>query len=115
MGMGVVRREMEDVSFKLLHPAYYAMLKRRSAEAKLLFELDGIAEDVRHVLQSSGVHYEMTWQQFPLSTIYHRQLEESIQHGQLLSDIAPSLRLEDIGSYIIKADSTIQDCFQLLG
>ena len=115
LGMGIVRHEMENLSFKMLHPAYYAMLERRCTETKLLFELESIENEVRQVLQSSGVPCEMHWQQFPLYTIYHRQLEESILHGQILSDVAPSLRLEDIGSYIIKANSTVQDCFQLLG
>ena len=115
MGMGIVRHDLEDLSFKIIHPAYYAMLEHHCSEAKLLLELDSVADEVRHVLQSSGVRYEIHWQQFPLYTIYHRQLEESIWHGQLLSDIEPSLRLEDIGSFIIKADSNVQDCFNLVG
>src|SRR5579872_7430706 len=41
MGMGMVRHELEDLSFKIIHPAYYAMLERRCSETKLLLELEG--------------------------------------------------------------------------
>ncbi|HVB24503.1 MAG TPA: HD domain-containing protein [Ktedonobacteraceae bacterium] len=115
MGMSMVRRELEDLSFKIIHPAYYAMLEHHCSEAKLLLELDNVANDVRQVLQSSEIHYEVNWQQFSLYTIYHRQLEESIRQGQLLSNIEPSLRLEDVGSFIIRANTTVQDCFNLVG
>ena len=114
LGMGAVKRQLEDASFRIINPAYYTLLQQNAIDVRVKEEVGRMLEQLRQALGSLKVKSEVRWQPFSLYALSHHQAEQNIRHGNLLPDGPLSLRLEDVGSYVILTEEET-DCYTLLG
>ncbi len=114
LGMGIVKRELEDASFKAINPAYYDLLQLHFSDANLKLEISKASEKLQQVLAPLQGRSILHWQPFSLYTLSHHQIEQNSRHGEFMHDRPLSLRLEDAGALVILTDNE-SDCYRLLG
>lgn len=114
LGMGSVKRELENASLKIIYPIYYDLLEHHYADVALKQAVQSTRDELQHIVASFKPQAEVHWQPFSLYAIYHHQLEENARHGRLIYEGHLFLKLVDVGSFIILTDSEI-DCYMLLG
>src|SRR6202043_846516 len=66
LGMGCVRRQFEDASFKIINPAYYDLLQRCLTDVGLEKEVEGVREQLLQALSSLGIRCDVQWQPYSL-------------------------------------------------
>jgi GTP diphosphokinase / guanosine-3',5'-bis(diphosphate) 3'-diphosphatase len=113
LGMGYVRRQFEDASFKITNPAYSDLLQRCLTDAGLEKEVEEVREQLLQALSSSGLNCEVRWQPYSLYSISHHHFEKHTRHGDMFPEEPASLRLEDAGSFVILTEKET-DCYSLL-
>ena len=113
LGMGAVKRQLENASFKVINPAYYALLQQNAADVRLKEELERIQEQLQQGLASLKVKSKVRWQPYSLYTLSHHQIEQNSMHGNLIHDGPLTVRLEDVGAFIVLTNDEA-DCYQLL-
>lgn len=114
LGMGSMRRQFEDASFKIINPAYYDSLHRRLSDVGLEKEVEEVREQLLRALTSSDIKCDVHWQPYSLYSISHHQIEQHARHGDIFPEETASLRLEDAGSFVILTEKET-DCYLILG
>jgi GTP diphosphokinase / guanosine-3',5'-bis(diphosphate) 3'-diphosphatase len=111
LGMGVVKRQLEDDSFRIINPAQYDFLQHQCGDAGLELQKNGIVNQLQEELTPLMLKIEVRWSPFSLYAIYHRQLEKQARYSHLLHE--GLIKLEDSGSFIVMTEDEL-DCFHLL-
>lgn len=111
LGMGTVKRQLEDVCFEILYPTYYKMSKEHLAEANIQQEIKSVLEELQQVFSASVPKCQVAWKSASFYNFYRAQIEHNARPGKL--ELAP-LRIVDAGSFIILTDEEL-DCYYMLG
>jgi len=114
LGMGAIKRQLEDVCFEILYPIYYNMLKQHYTDASIDQEVKGILEELKRVSSSLTLKSEVRWQSASLYTLYLHQIEQNTRQGKSIHAELPPLRMVDAGAFVILTNDEI-DCYRVLG
>lgn len=106
MGMGALRRQLEDVCFRLLEPVVYGELERNltPAKAKDNVCLELLRAGVRDLLKEHGVEAQISGRRKGLYSIYRKM--QRLQRP--LEEV-----MDRIGLRIIV--SSVEECYAVLG
>ncbi len=114
LGMGAVKRQIEDTSFELIYPTYYKMLRQHYADAGFDQGVENVLQELKQVFSSLTLKKEVRWQSASLYTLYLHQIEQNTRQGKSIHAELPPLRIVDAGSFVILTDDEI-DCYRILG
>jgi guanosine-3',5'-bis(diphosphate) 3'-pyrophosphohydrolase len=114
LGMGAIKRQLEDVCFEILYPMYYNMLRQHYMDASIDQEVKGILEELQQVSNSLTLKSEVRRQSASLYSLYLHQIEQNTRQGKSIHAELPPVRIVDAGSFVILTDDEI-DCYRILG
>jgi len=114
LGMGAIKRRLEDVCFEILYPMDYNMLKQHYMDASIDQEVKGTLEELQRVSSSLALKSEVRWQSASLHALYLHQIEQNTRQGKSIHAELPPVRIVDAGSFVILTDDEI-DCYRILG
>jgi len=114
LGMGAIKRQLEDVCFEILYPPNYNMLKQHYTDASIDQVVKGILEELQRVSSSLTVKSEVRWQSASLYTFYLHQIEQNTRQGKSIHAELPPLRMVDAGAFVILTNDE-SDCYRILG
>ena len=114
LGMGAVKRQLEDESFKAINPAYYDLLQRYFSDIRLEQETSEALKQIQQVLVPLQGRSQVRWQPFSYYTLSDHQIAQNAKHGNFMHDRPLSLKLEEVGAFIILTEDE-SDCYRLLG
>ena len=112
LGMAHLKNQLEDVSFEVLYPTHYQMLKayydgfdRR--------EVQQITTELHTQLQQAIPESEIYWSATTLYTLYRSQIEYNVKHGRPVHTELPPLKVSDAGFFIILTENDY-DCYKIM-
>lgn len=114
LGMGAVKRQLEDYCFEIFNPTPYKVLKQHYTDANFHQEIKGVQEELQQVFSKMTLKSEVRWQPVSLYTLYYHQIEQNAKLGKSIRAEPSPLRMVDAGSFIILTDEEI-DCYRVLG
>ncbi|MBV8694810.1 MAG: HD domain-containing protein [Ktedonobacteraceae bacterium] len=114
LGMGIVKRLMEDYSFEIINPTQYKILEQHCADVTLHQDRQSVLVELLQLFSQPSSKYYVRWQPTSLYTLYRHQIEQNARHGKFIrAELAP-LRIADAGSFIILTEEE-EDCYRVLG
>lgn len=114
LGMGAIKRQLEDVCFEILYPMYYNMLNQHYRDASIDQKVTSILEELQRVFSSLTPKSEVRWQLASLYALYFHQIEQNTRQGKSIHAELPPLRTVDTGSFVFLTDEE-SDCYRVLG
>lgn len=114
LGMGMVKRQLEDYCFDLFNSTAYKRLKQRSTSAHFQQEIRDVQAELQEILQRLPLPCEVRWQADSLYTLHYRQIRQNEILGKSIRTDPVSLRMVDAGSFIIFTEEE-GACYQILG
>lgn len=114
LGMGMVKRQLEDYCFDLFNPTAYAQLKQHYLDEQFQQEIQGVRRELHFFLKERPFTCNVRWQADSLYTLYYNQIRQNARLGRSIRTHSSSLRMIDAGSFIILT-KTEADCYQILG
>ena len=114
LGMGMVKRQLEDYSFEVINPAEYRKMKQRYESAAQHQDVYSVSEELLRAFAEQGVAFAVRWQASSLYSLYRNQIEKNVERGK--SSRARSLPFKplDTGTFIVLTGNEAQ-CYQALG
>lgn len=114
LGMGMVKRQLEDYSFEVINPAQYRKMKQQYENAVEHPNVYSVREELLSAFAKHGAAFAVRWQPFSLYSLYRRQIERNVGQGK--SSRARSLPFKplDTGAFIVLTGNEAQ-CYQALG
>jgi guanosine-3',5'-bis(diphosphate) 3'-pyrophosphohydrolase len=109
LGVGMVKRELEDCCFEINNPAYYSMLQQSSLDTHLLQLVEGVQEELRQLVSMIAPGSNVRWQPASLFGI-----GQEIGLGKLLSSSLVTIPLVNAGSFVILVEDE-ENCYPILG
>jgi (p)ppGpp synthase/HD superfamily hydrolase len=110
LGMGEVKRQLEEYCFEVFNPAASAAVRQLYDDIHFQQEVQGILHELHILLPICQIR----WQPFSLYALYYRQIEQNARLGRPARALPASLRIGDAGSFIVITDEKI-GCYQVLG
>ncbi|HEY1350895.1 MAG TPA: HD domain-containing protein [Ktedonobacteraceae bacterium] len=110
LGMGEVKRHLEDYCFEVFNPAAYSAVKQLYDAVQFQQDIQVVLGELRLLLPACQVR----WQPVSLYTLYYRQIEQNVRLGRPARAHPAPLRIGDAGSFIVVADGE-SACYQVLG
>ena len=106
LGIYQIKFELENISFKYLHPEEFETLEREVAEKKRQREglIEGVSSQIREALDSIGMKYEIQGRSKHLYSIYRKMTEQHKQLDEIFDLTAIRVLVEDV-----------RDCYAVLG
>lgn len=114
LGMGAIKRQLEDVCFEILYPNYYNLLKQHYTDANIDQEVNSILEELQRISSSLALKREVRWQSASLYALYLHQIEQNTRQGKSIHAELPPVRIVDVGAFVILTDDE-SDCYRILG
>jgi len=105
-GMGKIRSELEDLSFKVLEPENYKFVEnqiKHSQEERELY-IKEVAEPLRKALEENGIHAEITGRAKHFDSIWRKMQKRQVDFEQIYDLFAIRAIVENE-----------KDCYQTLG
>lgn len=114
LGMGMVKRLLEDYSFEIINPAEYRNMRYlyRSADAHL--DKQKVCDELLQALARQGVKYKVRWQPASLYSFYSRQIEQSAKRGKSPQVESVPSKIANTGWFIVQTEAE-GECYQALG
>lgn len=110
LGMGMVKRQLEDCCFEIFNPAAYPTIKQVYENVHFHQEIRSVVDELSQLVSDCQVR----WQPVSLYTLYYHQIEQNAKLGKPIRTSPAPLNVVDAGSFIIIADEEIT-CYQILG
>lgn len=106
LGIATVKAELEDLSFKVIEPRKYQMIKRLIEEAKMGRKdyLDNVIETIRRELDRVGIEAEITGRTKHIYSIYEKMKRKGKEFNELYDIMA--IRI---------ITRSLKDCYGALG
>jgi guanosine-3',5'-bis(diphosphate) 3'-pyrophosphohydrolase len=114
LGMGVVKRLLEDYSFEVINPTEYRKIKQQYANADTHLDIQSVRNELLQAFVEQRLQYEVRWQAASLYSLYRRQVEQSAKHSKSLRAEPAPLKAVDTGWFIVLT-GTEGECYQALG
>lgn len=109
LGMGKVKRQVEDLCFQIIDPISYQLLQQRCADPGFLDEIARVEEELRQAFSALLPASTVIWRPASLYSVW-----QDYRHGKWGQHDLASLRMVDIGSFIILTQQEIE-CYLALG
>ncbi len=114
LGLGMVKRLLEDYSFEVLNPTEYRKIKQQYANADAYLDIQSVRDELLQAFAEQRLQHEVRWQPASLYTLHRRQVERSAKHSKSLRAEPTPLKSVDTGWFIILT-RTEGECYQALG
>jgi guanosine-3',5'-bis(diphosphate) 3'-pyrophosphohydrolase len=114
LGMGMVKRLLEDYSFEVINPTEYRKIKQQYANADTHLDIQSVRDELLQAFAEQRLQYEVRWQPASLYTLHRRQVEQSAKHGKSLRAEPSPLKAVETGWFIVLT-GTEGECYQALG
>ncbi len=114
LGMGMVKRLLEDYSFEVINPAEYRRIKQQYANADAHLDIQIVRDELLQSFAETGLQFEVRWQPASLYTLHRRQVEQSAKHSKSLRTEPAHLKMVDTGWFIVLTGAE-GECYQALG
>src|SRR5438876_4520645 len=90
LGMGMVKRLLEDYSFEVINPTEYRKIKQQYANADAHLDIQRVRDELLQAFVEQKLQYEVRWQSASLYSLHRRQIEQSAKHSKSLrAELAP--------------------------
>ncbi len=109
LGMGKVKRQVEDLCFQINDPVSYQLLQQRCAYPGFLGEIVQIEEELQQTFSALSPTSKVIWRPHSLYTVW-----QDYRHGKWGQHDLASLRMVDVGSFIILTQEEME-CYLALG
>lgn len=109
LGMGKVRRQVEDLCFQINDPLSYQMLQQRCSAPHFQEEIALVGEELQQALSRLLPGSKIIWRPASLYSIW-----QDFKPGRWSQHDFSSLRMVDVGSFIILMQEEIE-CYHALG
>jgi len=114
LGMGMVKRSLEDYSFEILNPAQYQQIKQRYANTDVHPDVQSVRAELSRALTDQGLQQEIRWQPASLYALYRHQVEQNTRSGKSSRMEPTPLKIVDAGAFIVLTEEEA-DCYRALG
>ncbi len=114
LGMGAIKRHLEDACFEIMNPTYYKKLMQHFADTPINQEIRNIQEELENAFSTLTFKCDIRWQPASLYTLYLHQIQQNARLGKSIHAEPSPLRIVDAGSFMILTDEEI-DCYRALG
>ncbi len=116
LGMGMVKRSLEDYSFEIINPAEYRKIKQQyvNANADARRDRQSVCDELLQAFTERRVRYEVRWQPASLYSLYRHQIEQSAKYSKSLQAEPAPLKTVDTGMFIVLTE-TEEECYSALG
>ncbi|MFL5654278.1 MAG: HD domain-containing protein [Ktedonobacteraceae bacterium] len=114
LGMGLVKRLLEDYSFEVINPTEYRKIKQQYANADAHLDIQSVRDELLQAFAEQRLQYEVRWQPTSLYSLYRRQVEQSAKHSKSLRAEPAPLKTVDTGWFVLLT-GTEGECYQALG
>src|SRR6266566_1485983 len=114
LGMGMVKRLLEDYSFEVINPTEYRKIKQQYANADTHLDIQSVSNELLQAFAEQRLQCKVRWQPVSLYTLHRRQIEQSAKHSKSLRAEPTPLKSVDTGWFIILT-RTEGECYQALG
>lgn len=109
LGMGKVKRQVEDLCFQMNDPISYQLLQQRCADPRFLEEIALVEGELRQAFNTFLPASKVIWRPTSLYNIW-----QDYRHGKWSQHDLASLRMVDVGSFIILTQEEME-CYLALG
>ena len=114
LGMGMVKRLLEDFSFEVINPTEYRKINQQYANADTHLDIQGVHQELLQTFAEQRLQYKVRWQPASLYRLHSRQLEKRAKHSKSLRAEPEPLKSVDTGWFIVLT-GTEGECYQALG
>lgn len=114
LGMGMVKRFLEDYSFEIINPTEYVKIKQQYANADAHLEIQNVRDELLQVFTEQGLQFKVRWQSSSLYRLHSRQVERSAKYSKSLRAEPTPLITVDTGWFIVLTEIE-GECYQALG
>ncbi len=114
LGMGMVKRLLEDYSFEVINPTEYRKIKQQYANADAHLDIQNVRDELLQAFAEQRLQCKVRWQPVSLYTLHRRQIEQSAKHSKFLRAEPTPLKSTDTGWFIVLT-RTEGECYQALG
>src|SRR6266566_4959703 len=84
LGMGLVKRLLEDYSFEVINPTEYRKIKHQYANADTHLDIQSVRDELLQAFAEQRLQCKVRWQPVSLYTLHRRQIEQSAKHSKFL-------------------------------
>lgn len=109
LGMGKIKRQVEDYCFRINDPISYHQLHQRCEDPRFQQEIVEVVEELQLTLSGLLPESKIIWRPASLHTIWQDLKPDKWSHLD-----PTSLRMVDVGSFIVLTQEEI-DCYHALG
>lgn len=114
LGMGMVKRLLEDYSFEVINPREYRKIKQQYANADAYLHIQKVCDELLQTFTGQGLQHEVRWQPASLYSVHRRQIEQNAKHGKSSQALPIPLKMVDTGWFIVLT-RTEGECYHALG
>ncbi|MGB8346383.1 MAG: HD domain-containing protein [Ktedonobacteraceae bacterium] len=114
LGMGMVKRQLEDYSFEVMNPAQYRKMKQYYENAMHQPDVHNVLEELLRAFAEHGIEFAARWQEFSLYSLYRRRIERNAVQGKSSHTRSLPFRLLEAGAFIVLTGKEAE-CYQALG
>ncbi len=114
LGMGMVKRLLEDYSFEVINPTEYRKIKQQCVNADAHLDVQRVRDELLQAFAEQRLQYEVRWQPASLYSLHRRQVEQSVKQSKSLRAEPAPLKTVDTGWFIVLT-GTEGECYQALG
>jgi GTP diphosphokinase / guanosine-3',5'-bis(diphosphate) 3'-diphosphatase len=114
LGMAMVKRSLEDYSFKVINPSEYRKIEQQYANADSQEDIEQARKKLLQSFAEQRLQYGVRWQPASLYTLHRRQIEQSAKQGKSLRTEPAPLKMLDTG-WLIVLTRAEEDCYHALG
>ncbi len=109
LGMGMVKRQVEDHCFQINDPISYQLLQKRCEDPRFQQEIAEVGGELQQALSTLLPGSKIIWRPASLYAVL-----QDLKPGKLSHRDSTSLRMVDVGSFIVLTQKEI-DCYHALG
>lgn len=105
IGLYSIKSELEDRSFKVLHPEEYERISVRLDDIRQQDDIIGnVTSELKRELEQQGIEAEVSGREKTIYSIYRKMVKKNLTFDQLTDIVAYRIVVKDIGS-----------CYEVLG
>ena len=109
LGMGIVKRQMEDACFSITNPTFYSLLQQYYTDIAFQQDIASVSQELQQTFSALLPDCTVTWRPFSLYSIW-----QDLKPNKLVYTEPISLRVIDAGTFILMTRDEI-DCYRALG
>lgn len=114
LGMGMVKRLLEDYSFEITNPTEYLKIQQQYASADAHLDIQSVQEELLQAFSEQKLQYQVRWQPASLYRLHSRQVERNVKYNKSIRTEPVPMKTVDTGWFIVSA-KTEAECYQALG